>query len=285
MSELATVDKSAVSVVSMLEHAKQWLATAVETTGPAEIAAAKAQIVAAETYAKELRLSKDIQLDAAEMVRRAEYALGKAIRKGQEDGAIARGRGGNHGNQWTGGKTVDIGSAKPIAEDFEPNFYANGSQLVHMIDGVEPDQFDAAIDSAKAEGNLSRANLVRKVKKESGPVTRDQRADLIVDLANQGWSSRQMPSKVGVSEERVREIARSYGIDIPADKSIARTRRINSTDVVVNTATALEGLVSGVELIEYEAVDPEVASQWVDSLTDSIRALNRFVKQIKEKTQ
>lgn len=39
-TELATVDKTAVSVVTTLENAKRWLATAVEMTGPAEIAAA-----------------------------------------------------------------------------------------------------------------------------------------------------------------------------------------------------------------------------------------------------
>lgn len=88
MTTLAAIDRSEVSVITLLEQAKSWLATCVERTGPAEIAAAKAQIVAAETYARELRLSKDIQMDAQEMVRRAEYALGRAIRKGQAEGEI-----------------------------------------------------------------------------------------------------------------------------------------------------------------------------------------------------
>ena len=99
------------------------------------------------------------------------------------------------------------------------------------------EQFDAAITEAKAEGNLSRANVVRKVKGQQGPTTRDQRADLIVKLANEGYSSRQMPAKVGVTEESVRQIARDYGIDIPADKAVGRTKRINSTEVAENTVT------------------------------------------------
>jgi len=89
-SALVPLSKDAVSVVTALENAKAWLANAVETTGPAEIAAAKAQIVTAETHARELRLSKDIQTDTKEMVRIAEFALGKAIRKGQEEGTVAR---------------------------------------------------------------------------------------------------------------------------------------------------------------------------------------------------
>ncbi len=88
--EGAAVDRSAEGVVAVLTHARQWLASAVEMTGPAEIAFNKAVIVTAETYAKELGLSKEIRMDATEMVRRAEYALGKAIRKGQADGTVAR---------------------------------------------------------------------------------------------------------------------------------------------------------------------------------------------------
>ncbi|MGA4670049.1 hypothetical protein ACPCG0_09675 [Propionibacteriaceae bacterium Y1923] len=37
---------------------------------------------------KQLGLSKEIRDDATEMVRRAEYALGKAIRKGQAEGTV-----------------------------------------------------------------------------------------------------------------------------------------------------------------------------------------------------
>lgn len=293
-TDLAPVDKTAASVVTVLERAKSWLSTAVEMTGPEEIAAAKAQIRTAEVYARELHLSKEIQLDAQEMVRRAEYALGKSIRKGQAEGTIrTRGQRGpqtdytrtRDGRQQHIAVTADSGNCLPGVKDIAPDFYDNGSEMAALSNGVSDEQFDAAIEEAKAEGNLGRANVVRKVKGQAGPATRDQRADLIVKLANEGYSSRQMPAKVGVTEETVRQIAREYGIDIPADKAITRTRRINSTQLVVNTATALEGLVSGVELIDYDALDNAEVSQWATSLTDSMRVLNRFVKQIKEIAQ
>lgn len=294
-TSLVVADKSTASVVTLLEQAKSWLATCVEMTGPAEIAAAKAQIVTAETYARELRLSKDIQMDAQEMVRRAEYALGKSIRKGQAEGTIRtrgqrapqseylRERGGRVEHVQAG--PVDTDNCLPSVRDFAPDFYDNGSQIAQLAD-AEPEQVDAAIDAAKAEGNLSRANVVRKIKgQSSGAVTRDMRAEMITNLANQGYSSRQMPAKVGVTEETVRQIARDFDIDIPADKAISKTRRINSTDIVANTVSALEGLVMGVELVNFDELDLREASQWADSLTYSLRALNRFAKQIKETTQ
>lgn len=36
-----------------------------------------------------------------------------------------------------------------------------------MSDGVTDDEFEEALDQAKAEGNLSRANVVRRVKGEA----------------------------------------------------------------------------------------------------------------------
>lgn len=291
---LVPVDTSSeVAVTSYLQQARDWLTRAVDETGPEQIAAAKAEIATAAEATKQLGLSKEIQLDALEMVRRAEYALGKAIRRGQAEGTVyAPGK--NPGPQRDyerNGRLVRGGVAQSEPSSVAVTDLASRSDLYNSKGNImdlavaEPAHFDAAIESARAEGNLSRANVARKVKGQAAPTSRDQRADLIAELAAQGYSSRQMPSKVGVTEESVRQIARDYDIDIPADRSIGRTRRINSTDVVVNTATALEGLVSGVELIDYQAVDPAVASQWIDSLTDSLRVLNRCLRQIKETIQ
>lgn len=281
---------SALAVSDYLDRARSWLATAVEMTGPAEIAAAKAEIATAAEATKQLGLSKEIQQDAQEMVRRAEYALGKAIRKGQDEGTIRKKYEKSvQYDRWTGEHRVTGSSTvspKDFASETELSGQNGGEGIYALADGVDPERFETAIEAAKAEGNLSRANLVRKVKGKADPstLTRQQRADIIEDLGAQGYSSRQMPTKVGVSEETVRQIARDFDIEIPADRTVGRTRRINSTQVVENTATALEGLVMGVELIDYEAVDPAAASQWVDSLSESMRALNRFVRLIKEST-
>lgn len=286
---IVTIDKNAVSVVSMLEKAKTWLATAVDATGPEEIAAAKAQIRTAEVYARELHLSKEIQDDAAELVRRAEYAVNRSIRLGQERGEIATAT----ESKSYAGKVRQLGAdyaelnpPKPSPSSFLERHEWNNSQGGISDLDVEPEAFEQAIKAAKVEGNLSRANVVRKVKAQQSPATlsRQQRADLIEDLAAQGYSSRQMPTKVGVSEETVRQIARDFDIEIPADRAVGRTRRINSAQIVENTATALEGLVMGVELIDYAAVDSATASRWAGSLTESMRALNRFVRLTKEQT-
>lgn len=185
-AELATVDRSAVSVVSMLEHAKEWLATAVETTGPGSIVAAKTQIVMAETYAHELQLSKDIQDDAREMVRRAEWALEQAIKRDRAAGLIK----GQHSG---GGTTVPgMRGSLPRSEadrDDRPSskdYFTNGEERsqVFQIGQASAEQLEAALKDARDEGNLSRANVVRKVREASGkaaPVTErnHQEAELV----------------------------------------------------------------------------------------------------------
>lgn len=291
MTTLVPVDpKSETSVLSLLEHAALWLSEAVHRGEAADVALVKAQIATAAEATKQLNLSKDIQLDAQEMVRRAEYALGKAIRRGQAEGTIrSNGQKSVTHDRWNGANRMTESSILIGPGDFATKAELSGKLgsdgIYAMTDGVEPEDFDQAVTSAKAEGNLSRANVVRKVKIQQGPTTRDDRADLIQELANQGYSSRQMPAKVGVTEERVRQIARDYGIDIPADKHIARTKRMDSNRIASETVIALDALAMGVELIDYAALDLSQAGQWADSLAHSFRALNRFKEHIRKATQ
>lgn len=289
-----------VAVSTYLEHAKEWLASAVEMTGPEQIAAAKAEIATAAEATKQLHLSKEIQLDAQEMVRRAEYALGKAIRKGQAEGMIRTK--GERGPQTADYERIRNGRhevvqapvsnatnfLKPGPTDFASHeeLYGNKSGAMHLVDGVTDDQFESALDVAKREGNPSRANVVRKIRGEVNPasLSRQQRADLIADLAQQGYSSQQMPKRVGVVVETVRLIARDFDIDIPADRIVGKRRRIDHTHIVESTVTGLENTVSALAFIDWTEVDPSQADEWANSLTDSINELRRFLKQIKEMT-
>lgn len=155
---LVVADKSSASVVTLLEQAKSWLATCVEMTGPAEIAAAKAQIVTAETYARELRLSKDIREDAAEMVRRAEWALRKATQKAQAEGEVA-----SHGGNRTSSPAKEL--APPPSSFFTTKREYEDANAVADLD---EDAFEEVLEEAKSEGNLSRANVARKAREKSG---------------------------------------------------------------------------------------------------------------------
>lgn len=287
MAALETLDPQAreVAVTRMLSEARQWLAHAVEATEPARVSEFKAFVATIAETTRQLNLSKEIQLDATEMVRRAERGVGVAIRKGQEAGEIrTRGETRSHYNRWDGELAPSESATKPSPFNFATkdelgSAHDNGG-IYAMTDGVSDEQFEEALTEAKSEGNLSRANVVRKVKNQAGPMTRDQRADLIRDLAAQGYSSRQMPSKVGVSEQTVRQIARDNDIEIPADKALSKTRRHDSTRIVTSIVEELASLHLSLDLIDYDDLDGEQAAEWATSLDESFKTLNSFRKQI-----
>lgn len=270
-----------VAVSSYLEHAKEWLSTAVEMTGPDVIAGARAEIATAAEATKQLGLSREIQLDAEEMVRRAEYALGKAVRKGQAEGEV----GSRADAGWTARNLQSQGQTLKTSTEEIFTSSQQRTEIYALSDNATPDQFEAALGEARAEGNPSRANVVRKVKQANLPTTRDAKADVISDLAAEGYSSRQMVDRLGVSESRVREIARAYDIEIPADAVIGKqVKRMDHTAAVESAVTELENWAGSLKYIDLTQVDFSEADEWAASLTDSLTELRRFIKQIKETT-
>ena len=156
-----------VAVTSYLQQARDWLTRAVDETGPEQIAAAKAEIATAAEATKQLGLSKEIQEDAAEMVRRAEYAIGKAMRRGQAEGTIRTAAGNLTPGRGNPLNEVHVGAVRnPAPADFIPGRVERADSL-DMADAGD-EAFEAALSEARAEGNLSRANVARKAREKSG---------------------------------------------------------------------------------------------------------------------
>ena len=163
----------AVFVELALTRAKEWLIEAVEHGEIEQIVELKSQAEAIRSYTVQKQLGKDAELNAAEIVRRAERGLGLAIRKGQAEGTIrVPGVRETKANQY--GKSAaanDVGSSSP-SEFFQNDSEREGSYAV--TDDVPTEQFEQAIAAARDEKNLSRANVVRKVKGEPTPKPADR---------------------------------------------------------------------------------------------------------------
>lgn len=174
-----------IAVTSMLDQARQWLERAKESTTPAQdVAEFRAFVATVAEAEKQKKLSEEIQLDAVEMVRRSERALGVAIRQGQAAGEVrSRGEG--------GGDPEYVDPLRDSKRMSPGAFFKHGTdanQTYAVTDNVTDEQFDSALESAKDEGNLSRANVVRKVAELS--TYRDQQADkwaMITEMAEQGY--------------------------------------------------------------------------------------------------
>lgn len=128
--------------------------TAGANLASAGIGAAKLTAVRAAEFAKRLDLSKDTVLEAQMQQRRWERALGAAIREGQAAGEIR-----------SNGQHASCGAVS------SPSDYAKQADLTHpergiyaLTDSATDEQFDAALSEARDDGNMSRANVVRKLK-------------------------------------------------------------------------------------------------------------------------
>jgi len=275
----------------MLDQARTWLAHAVESSAPAQdIANFKAFIATAAETARRLKVSKEIQVDAEVMVRRSERALGQAIRSGQERGEIASaGRQERRGNQYGSGGTSISSSSIAAATDFVPqsDLSGNGGAIYAMTDNVTDADFETALTAAQDEQNVSRANVVRKVREvQTGAEAQQEKWARVAEMADRGYSSPQIARELGVGEEGLRQGARVRGIEIRADRILGNVRRFDMRRIVSQTVADLEAIaVTAAALITTDGIiaagiETEEIQTWVDSLNQSLTALRKATNQI-----
>jgi hypothetical protein len=278
-------------IIRACEQARARLREALESGEIDRVAEVRSEAEAARAYAARSRLEKDAQLAVAELVRRAERGIGLAIRQGQEEGTI---RGRHNGRRAGIGllrSPADFASLTELSPGGgQPGIYA-------LTDGIPDEAFEAAVTEARAEGNLSRANVARKANAHAAGLGGDwvpeagnhhgeapaQRRRLIRTWASKGYSSRQIAGLLGMGGEGVRRIARAEGVDISADIAVAGSRHLDSARIVRETVHSLEGLVMGIELAGTTDLDPAEAAEWAASLTTSVRALNRFARKLRRR--
>ena len=124
-------------------------------------------------------LSMDAQLSATEIVRRCERRIGELIREGQAEGTILK-----PGEQLrrscspvTGEhvvkRPIDFLTRSELSGDGAKQA-GTGQGIYALTDGSTPDDFERALATAKAERNLSRANVVRKIRGTPTPTSTDR---------------------------------------------------------------------------------------------------------------
>jgi hypothetical protein len=238
-------------VIQACERAKAWLREALDHGEIDQIVECKSQAEAIRVYTMSKQLGKDAELAATEIVRRAERGIGLATRRGQAEGTIRR-HGENHGHGGDyerNGKTVHV-AVRPVDNKVSPGEYAgNGNARVAtyvMTDGVSDEDFEEAVSDARGEGNLSRANLVRKIQARKPPAPLPQR------------NTKRHPG----------------GRKPHADTLLHCVLQLQGT--VERLAIELSG---GLD----ESVSPTQAGNWADDLTKVIRPLSHLRIQLKEK--
>jgi hypothetical protein len=272
-------------VVAALTSAKGWLEQAQVVDLP-DVAEAKARAEAVACYVTQKHLGREAELAAAEIVRRAQRRIGELVREGQANGEVRR-RGQREGHPASVGSEATNSSAKRSPQDLFIN-PQDRADTYAMTDGVTAEDFEQAIHEANSEGNLSRSNVARKAQQatarrisaERPRETRETRAQQIRELSGEGNTSEQIAARLDVRPDHIRRIAADEGITVHADEVIGRARRIDPNRIVRETASTLDALVSAVELVDVERLDQEELDEWATSMRRSLRALQRFTKEL-----
>jgi hypothetical protein len=209
-------DDPAESVIQACRQAVKLLREVLDYHDIDQIAELRSQAEAVRAYTIAKQLGQDALLAAAEIVRRAERGIGLAIRLGQQNGTIRRqGQGGGQPPR-SGRPRTD--SARSSPEDFasRSELRGNGGGIYQMTDGVSDEAFDKAIAEAKTEGNLSRANVIRKARQLAAGTEPAPEAGVSTAGPARGPQEdparRQVAAILGIGEDEIRDAAREHGI-------------------------------------------------------------------------
>lgn len=168
--EIVAVSPEEQTAVARLTTAIAALTDAVDFMPIADVVSIKAQVATIHTATKELGMSKEAQELAAEAVRRAEWSLRRATKKGQESGEIRS----RETNLIPGARTASPASRSSSDLPAPASFFNTKDEYedANAMAKLDAAQFDEVLDAARAEGNLSRANVARKAREASAtPVT------------------------------------------------------------------------------------------------------------------
>jgi hypothetical protein len=105
----------------------------------------------------------------------------------------------------------------------------------------------------------------------------DMRLERIRELVAQGYRSAQIAHELGITDARVRDLARVGGITL-YDAVIGRVPVVRAERAVEATVTGLSDYVSGLVMLNGYAlnIEPATAREWAHSLGRSLAVLNRL---------
>lgn len=167
-----TPDQQVDHVTELLVQSNVSLLVAIAAQDLPGIVEVKAKAAGIEKIAKQLHISKEMQSHAAEFVRRAERGLGVGIREAQARGEVETCNEGKARGSLVRDQVVTYDKVKPKPTDFASKHELTNTHggIYDLADGVSDEQFEEAITEARAEGNLSRANVARKCKDKARAV-------------------------------------------------------------------------------------------------------------------
>lgn len=112
------------------------------------------------------------------------------------------------------------------------------------------------------------------------PRTRAEQIKAIRQLANDGYAVEQIASQVGYSVGNVYHIVKVEGIDVPANRSLGKCRRIDANRFVERMAIMAENLTEGFDGIRLADLDPARLDLWLSMFSEASRNIRSVIRQL-----
>lgn len=150
---------------------------------------------------------------------------------------------------------------------------------------------DRDSEQIASEANVSKS-FVSKVRAEMGVPCYDRTKEGLVrrrarmrQMAADGYSSPQIAEAVGMSLTGCRDALRAEEIEVPADRSVGKTRRHDSTRIVERIVMDAENLIEGINLIDFADLDRDRLAGWLGSLSQSRDKFGSFIRRLMKEQQ
>lgn len=177
----------------------------------------------------------------------------------------------------TGTRQVQEAIASSTVDDEVCSETTPESEKVTGTDGKKYDAVQRAKERREAEAAKKRGH--------SHGISVEALVEQIEAMAQEGHTSSQIAAALNLSEGRIRNVIGEYGLKVHADRVVGKARRLDSDRIVAEMVATTDGLAMSVGLVKPADLDPEQLLNWATSLTNSLKTLNRFSKQLKEMTQ
>jgi ParB-like chromosome segregation protein Spo0J len=107
-----------------------------------------------------------------------------------------------------------------------------------------------------------------------------QRKQDVRDMAERGFTTRQISASIGLGEDRIAVIAKEAGIVIHADRVVGKSKRHDSDRIVGQMVIQLESMVADVDLVDIASLNPSRLGSWITAMKDAQKALGAFIRKL-----
>lgn len=132
-------------------------------------------------------------------------------------------------------------------------------------------------------GTTTTMNTENIGRKHGQAGARAEKIELIRDLASKGYRASQIAAQIELTEPTVRLYANEAEIELP-DRDIGKGRKFDNRRAIEQTVGALEASARSLETVpmSFDGITPEQASEWAESVAESLRIYRKFHKQLQE---